>query len=282
MYKFPASPAEALVHARAYSNGFRTPFSRKPGSNKIEPTQVCPCCENFVNTKDIPPFYRSYPKEITKEEVEAASEKVEFGMIHNLKAISSDHVFQVQCGDALFFCFVKFLIMLMMLRFFILDAYNLYSNSQGHYCLQSAQVQSTTVCVTPWIDNLSTPNKNTPEDSHFFLTGDILNLLFTFVCLFFFIYGRIKLFQLYSMLESWDITEDDYTILVEDIPRIPYEGSDARIKDVNKEYQAFIRRQIERKIRVWLNSFYNYDENQEEIEDDLSHRFYEDIYKDYA
>ena len=55
------------------------------------------------------------------------------------------------------------------------------------------------------------------------------------------------------------MTEDDYSILIEDIPIIPFLRNDARVKDVNKEYQTFIKKIVEKKIRAWLNGFYAYD-----------------------
>ena len=143
-------------------------------------------------------------------------------------------MFKIQAGDALFFCFVKLVISFLVLRFLLFDLFNMYANVQGGYCTEEPQVSSLSICNSPFIDIFSTPNRSTPKGQHFFIGSDILGLLFTMISIFFFIYGRVKLFQLYLMLESWDVTEDDYSILVEDIPLIPFEGSDARVKDVTR------------------------------------------------
>ena len=120
------------------------------------------------------------------------------------------------------------------MRFFILDAYNLYTNQMGNYCSLPAQAKSLTVCTTPLIDNYATPNKSTPQGQPYFIILDFLNLVLTFVTIVFFVYGRIKLFSLYNSLETWDVTEDDYSVLIEDVPIIPFVRNDARVRDVNK------------------------------------------------
>lgn len=124
----------------------------------------------------------------------------------NMIKLESKDVFLIQPGDALFFCFVKLVLTLLIMRFFILDAYNLYTNSIGNYCIQPAQLQSQTVCTTPWVDRYATPNKSTPQGQPYFATLDYLNLVLTIVSIAFFIYGRIKLYILYNHLETWDVT----------------------------------------------------------------------------
>jgi hypothetical protein len=65
---------------------------------------------------------------------------------------------------------------------------------------------------------------------------DIMSLGTTILSIAFFIYGRVKLNELYWQLETSDITEDDYTILIEDIPAIPFIRNDTLVKDVNQQY----------------------------------------------
>ena len=112
----------------------------------------------------------------------------------------SHKIFQIQAGDALFFCFVKLLITYLCIRFVLYDGYNLYTNMLGTYCEQPVQLKSATVCVAPWVDYTATPNKNTGFNQPLFFTLDILNLIFTFASIVFFFYGRVKLKQLYELL----------------------------------------------------------------------------------
>jgi len=69
-----------------------------------------------------------------------------------------------------------------------------------------------------------------------------MNLVLTIISILFFIYGRIKLYILYNNLETWDVTEDDYSVLIEDIPIIPFLRNDERVKDINKDYHDFIKK----------------------------------------
>ena len=128
----------------------------------------------------------------------------------------------------------------------------------GVYCELPVHLHSTTICVAPWVDYTSTPNKNTPLNQQLFFTLDILNLLFTLVSIVFFFYGRVKLKQLYELLEGWDVTEDDYTLLIEDIPLIPYDANDDLVSYVTSDYKDFLKYHIEGRVRSWLNSFYSY------------------------
>lgn len=86
----------------------------------------------------------------------------------------SQKIFQIQSGDALFFCFVKLIITYLCIRFFIYDGYNLATNLVGVYCELPKQVNSAIVCVAPWVDYTATPNKNTPLNQNLFLPLDIL------------------------------------------------------------------------------------------------------------
>lgn len=193
--------------------------------------------------------------------------------------LESKDVFQIQAGDALFFCFVKLLITQLVMRFVIMDAYNLYTNYLGTYCSEPAQVNSKHVCKTLWVDLSATPNKNTFHDQHYFITLDYLNFVLTIVSIIFCLYGRAKLYVLYNQLETWDVTQDDYSVLIEDIPIIPFIRRDARVKDVNKQYQTFIKKIIESKIRTWLNSFYAYDEDDGTYRNHIDREFFHNVYK---
>lgn len=85
-----------------------------------------------------------------------------------------------------------------------------------------------------------------------------MSLIMTIVSILFCFYGRIKLYELYWFLEKGDTTEDDYTILIENIPPIPFLGNDSLVKDVNQEYRYFIKKLVSNKIKIWLNSFFSY------------------------
>jgi len=114
------------------------------------------------------------------------------------------------------------------------------------------------LCINWLVSVFSTYNNATAEGQPYLEFLDIISLVVTFISILFCLYGRVKLYELYWFLEKGDITEDDYTILIEDIPPIPYIGNDTLIKDVNQEYRDFIKKLVTDKIRIWLNSFYSY------------------------
>lgn len=162
----------------------------------------------------------------------------------------------MKAGDALFFCFIKLVLTYLMIRFFVLDAYNLFTNHLGHYCNNYQSEGSDKICVNELFSVLATANKRMAVDQDYFFLYDILALVFTIFSIGFFIYGRIKLKELYQWEENEDITEDDYTILIEDIPHISFDRKDALVKDINLEYENIIKKLVSKKIREWLNQMY--------------------------
>ena len=52
----------------------------------------------------------------------------------------------------------------------------------------------------------------------------------------FFMVGRVVLINYCSRIENTFLSEDDYCILVEDIPPIPYETNDTSIRELQKGY----------------------------------------------
>ena len=172
-------------------------------------------------------------------------------------------MFQIQSGDALFFCFIKLVITYLIIRFLLLDVYNLFTNSLGHYCRDFENSVGEKICVNGFFSVLSTANKNTIADQDYFFLYDILAFAFTVFSIFFFLYGRIKLLELHELLENWEITEDDYTILIEEIPHIPFEKNDTLVKDLNLEYKDYLSKIVSRKVRAWLNQMYSYNSENE-------------------
>ena len=120
---------------------------------------------------------------------------------------------------------------------------------------------------------MSTYNNATTDGQASLEHLDMMSLLMTVVSILFCFYGRIKLYELYWYTEKRGISEDDYTILIENIPPIPFLGNDSLVKDVNQEYRSFIKKLVSNKIKIWLNSFFSY-ESEEQIADKVDREFY--------
>ena len=74
--------------------------------------------------------YGTYPKKVSLEEINTITTLDAVSRLPLLNA----KVFQMQPGDALFFCFIKLVITYLVIRFLIYDAFNLYTNVLGVYC----------------------------------------------------------------------------------------------------------------------------------------------------
>ena len=131
-YKFPASFNEAKVHQRAHRNGYKssTSYFEIKGKDEERSTMLCPCCENFVNTVDIPLCYSTYPQ---GQDATQTQNKEIMGYIAG-STRNFENTFQIQSGISLFFCFVKLALTYLMIRLVVMDLYNIITNSFGHYC----------------------------------------------------------------------------------------------------------------------------------------------------
>ena len=108
MYQYPASFKEALIHKNANKFGYSS--SRM---NDSSDTPICPCCENYVNTVSIPVMYRTLPNRNPK---------------------SSEPVFMLPSNTSLYFTILKMIIGYLLMRFFILDLYNLVTTFSDRHC----------------------------------------------------------------------------------------------------------------------------------------------------
>jgi hypothetical protein len=99
----------------------------------------------------------------------------------------------------------------LLIRFLITDIYNLISSTLGSYCNDSSNDCST-------LAKLSAFNKKTQEDEGMVNVVDILNMICAIVSIVFFILYRKFQFKIYNIAETSSFSQDDYTLLVENIP----------------------------------------------------------------
>lgn len=219
MYRFPASVKEALVHKRASQFGYNSPEMRD-GTK----TPICPCCENPVNTIELPLSYDTIP----------AVPKV------------GDQKFLLNSGTSLYFTFIKMCIGYLVLRFLICDAFNMWTSYHGHYCKENPSK-----CSDYFNSYFSSYNKHTPADEHLMNIVDYLNVAVTIVSIIYFYFCRKYLSRINDVLEQSNVSQDDFSLLVEDIPIFVYE-EETTTQDVKFEYENFIKDKIEIKIKEWI------------------------------
>lgn len=104
----------------------------------------------------------------------------------------------------------------LLIRFLIIDAFALVTNIVGQYC---SNVDQNKCDFTLW-NQLSTMNKN--DNSTFVLIHDILSLVLIVVSILFFFLYRRKQYTKAKALNDRNQVEEDYTILVENIPLIDF------------------------------------------------------------
>jgi len=108
-------------------------------------TPICPCCENYINTVEIPIYYSTLP---------------------NRHPTPNEEIFMLPASISLYFTFIKMVIAYIVARFLIVDLYNLVTNFNGRYCALLAVKHSRLekACTTFFISILSGYNKKSAED----------------------------------------------------------------------------------------------------------------------
>ena len=99
IYHYPASYKKALMHQNAYSFGY---------NSAKDDAMLCACCELPISTIPIPLCYGTTP---TKDKIQAGKPK-----------------FMLDAGSTMFFNFIKITIAYLLLRFLIVDIYNIITN----------------------------------------------------------------------------------------------------------------------------------------------------------
>ena len=121
--------------------------------------------------------------------------------------------FKVISGVALFFTFIKCLILFFIIRGLVVDGFNIITNLiEGKSCSGE--------CVHQFFTKASIFHKDDRDD--LINTTDLLAFITIFVSIIYFtIYRRVS-YHIYNVIDEKNQTEDDYTIFVEDIPILSF------------------------------------------------------------
>jgi hypothetical protein len=156
---------------------------------------VCPCCQNLTSTMEINICYSTSPN------------KPEVGQ----------PVFLVATDTSLYFYFVKMVIVYLLLKLLVVDAFVFYAGSQGQFCHLNF-VKTGATCSYLY----SGYNLKAAANQTILNYIDLAALAFTILSCAFFSVFRKKMAKMQDWLDFNETTEDDFTVLVEDIPAFLY------------------------------------------------------------
>lgn len=191
MYRYPADYEEAKVHEMASRFGYR--------HNKLkngEQVPVCPCCQNYTSTIEIEICYGTSPR---KPEVGAP-------------------VFLVATDTSLYFYFAKMVIVYLLMKLLVVDAWVFYASFQGQFCNHLFSKTGASCNYT-----YSGYNLKATQNQTLLNYLDLAALAFTILSIVFFLIFRKKLAKMQDWLDFNETTEDDFTVLIEDIPAFLYD-----------------------------------------------------------
>lgn len=201
IYDYPANYKEAQIHKIATKYGYKSKTLMDG-----EEVPICPCCENKPSTLDIPICYSTHPE----------------------PPADGNPVFLLKTGVAMYFNFIKMAIIYLVFRFLIVDIFAIIKSIDGHYC--SSLLSPGFVYSSEYLCSysLSGYNLKSPEDESQLNMLDILNLVLTVVSIVYFILYRKASYKLQEWLDYNDVTQDDFSVLIENIPKVLYSKGDSK------------------------------------------------------
>jgi hypothetical protein len=104
------------------------------------------------------------------------------------------------------------------MKFVVVDAYTLFASMHGNYC---ANLHTSTGKVCAY--TLSGYNLKAAADQHLINIVDILSLVFVILSMIFFSLFRRQLNKIRDWLDFNVVSQDDFSVLVEDIPMFIYD-----------------------------------------------------------
>ncbi len=118
----------------------------------------------------------------------------------------------------------------LIMRFLICDAYNMWTSYHGHFCKENPKQ-----CTGDYNSYLSGYNKHTHQDAGLVNIVDYLNIAVTIGSIIFFYFCRKHQYRVNCILDHRDISQDDFSILVEQVPLFIYDDETTN-QNVKFEY----------------------------------------------
>ena len=127
----------------------------------------------------------------------------------------------------MYFMFAKIAIIYLVLRFLLVDVYCLIVSANGHFCANYALTHTSQLCSF----FLSGFNLKSVSDQVHLNVLDILNLVLTLLSIVFFLVCRKVTSRMQNWLDYADISQEDYTILIENVPFFIHDGQEFQKDD---------------------------------------------------
>lgn len=191
------------------------------------------------------------------------------------KPVEGNDVFMVATDASLYFIFIKMVVFYVILKFVIIDAYTLYASMHGTYC---ANYLTSTGKICAY--TMSGYNLKAAADQHFINIIDILALVFVLMSIVFFLIFRKKLNQIRDWLDFNIVSQDDFAILVEDIPTFIYDDTTTK-DEIQFDMKVELEYVFEQKIHEWLTKVVNY-KDPKECQGKIEVDFYKSIVPMFA
>ena len=118
----------------------------------------------------------------------------------------------------MYFTFIKMVIVYLLVRFFIVDIFELIASIQGNFCSSMFEAQKKNLCST----TLSGWNLKSTANTSSLNVLTILALIFTIVSIPLFHYFRSILRKQKNIAESLEFSQDKFSILLENLPEWIY------------------------------------------------------------
>ena len=128
-------------------------------------------------------------------------------------------VFLMATDASLYFIFIKAAIFYLILKLLVMDAYTLYSSMKGQYCTHLHAANPKNLCAY----TMSGYNLKSAADQHAIDIIDCLALAYTILSVIFFFVFRRKLNTIRDWLDFNVVSQDDFAILIEDVPKFIYD-----------------------------------------------------------
>ena len=110
----------------------------------------------------------------------------------------------------MYFMFAKIVIIYLVMRFLLVDAYTLIVSGKGRFCANFATQHATQLCTF----YLSGFNLKSVSSQVYLNVLDILNIVLTLLTMVFFIISRKIITRMQEWLDYADINQEDYSILL--------------------------------------------------------------------
>jgi hypothetical protein len=135
-------------------------------------------------------------------------------------------------------------IIYLIMRFLIFDIFSIVTSKNGSFCSNVKLANRTDTCSVARFGIMSGYNFNSAADQPSLDIISILGLAITVVSIIYFIWYKSKQYKMMSWLDRNNKSQDDFSILIENVPMFIYKDGITTTKNVNYDYESMIKERI--------------------------------------